>query len=381
MKRVLIVCNTLYGGGAEAVLQTVLNNINIKKYDITLYSMNREEIDKKVYKNDFHYKAVFNHKDGFFSSMYEIHNKIKGIIFMKFSSNLFYKLYIRGKFDIEIAFIEGESTKIVSGSNNKKSKKLAWVHIDLEKNPWTSFLYNGIEDETEHYNCFDKIVCVSNATKEAFCRKYKTENVKIITHYNPINVDLIKRRSMEYINNSYFSHDNNIEIIAVGRLVKQKGFDRLLEAAKDLSQLGYRFHLHIVGDGKEKVNLSKCVLNNNMEEYVTLHGYQNNPYKYMSHCDILICSSRAEGYSLVIAEAMTLGLAIVTTKCSGPCELVDNGKYGVLVENSTKGILNGLEYLIKNEEDLIMYKKLAKKRSCIFNLERNISELEKIIDE
>lgn len=380
MKQVLIVCNTLYGGGAEVVLQTVLNNIDIKKYNITLYSMHRENIDKNIYKNDFNYKVLFDNKQGNFSDIYKFYIRIKGLIFKKCSSNLFYRLFIRGNYDVEIAFIEGESTKVVSGSKNRKSKKIAWVHIDLEKNPWTSFLYKGIADETKHYDCFDKIVCVSNATKEAFCRKYKTKNAKVVTHYNPINVDLIRRKSRESIDVSCFLHEN-VEIIAVGRLVKQKGFDRLLKASNLLIQSGCKFHLHIIGDGEEKINLSKYISNNNLEKSITLHGYQDNPYKYMKHCDILICSSRAEGYSLVIAEAMILGLAIITTKCSGPCELVDNGEYGVLVENSTEGIFKGLERLIKNKADLIMYKKLAQNRSCIFDLKRNISELEKIIDE
>jgi hypothetical protein len=73
---------------------------------------------------------------------------------------------------VEVAFIEGESTKIIAGSPNKKSRKIAWVHVDLEANPWTDFLYKNKQDESSHYQKFDNIVCVSDGVKQAFARKY-----------------------------------------------------------------------------------------------------------------------------------------------------------------------------------------------------------------
>ena len=96
--------------------------------------------------------------------------------------------------------------------------------------------------------------------------------------------------------------------------------------------------------------------------------------------DILVCSSRAEGYSLVIAEAMVLGLAIITTNCSGPYELIDGGKYGILTENSTEGIYEALEHVLKNKKILERYKALALERSKMFNVQHNIQAIEQIID-
>ncbi len=167
--------NSLYGGGAEKVLQTLLKNIDYQKYDITLYSMHREILDPTCYPNSLHYRVVFDKKVGktpISSLFYSVLEKIKGKVFQFLPSSLFYRMYIHGKYDVEIAFIEGESTKIIAGSSNKKSKKIAWVHIDLISNPWTSFLYKNDEDEKKHYMKFDQICCVSEKVKEAFLQKY-----------------------------------------------------------------------------------------------------------------------------------------------------------------------------------------------------------------
>ena len=382
MKKVLIMANTLYSGGAERVLQTMLNHLDEKKYSITLYSMHREEIDSSIYKSKFRYKYLFDEKkEGniIFCQIYNLGNKIKGYIFSHFSSKVFYALFMHGKYDVEIAFIEGESTKIIAGSPNRNSKKIAWVHIDLEQNPWTSFLYKNDSDEANHYKRFNKIVCVSEATKLAFCKKYKINLNSVITHYNPIDADFIRKEADK--STETILDVNTIQIVAVGRLVTQKGFDRLLVATKRLLELGLNFQLHIIGSGEEYEVLKKYIEDNALSKIVVLHGYQKNPYSLMKQGDILVCSSRAEGYSLVIAEAMILGLAIVTTDCSGPCELIDNGKYGVLIQNTTEGIYDGLKRILMDRDLLEKYKLLSKKRSSMFNVGANIQKLEQIIDE
>ena len=380
-KKVLFMINSMYGGGAEKVLQTIINNIDQEKYEITVYSLHREKIDKKIYKKSFNYKVVFDLYQGknrikkIFSNIFL---KIKGKVFSHCSSNLFYTLFIHEKFDVEIAFIEGESTKIISGSNNKLSKKIAWVHVDLIENPWSDFIYKNVDDESRHYSKFDKIVCVSNATKKAFIDKYRIDDEKVVVHYNPIDTEDIIKKAGEKNNTSVCEIP---QIMAVGRLVNQKGFDRLLKAINRLKEEQEIFKLHIIGEGSQKEELNNYILKNNLQEYVKLHGYIENPYKLMKNGDILICSSRAEGFSLVIAEAIILGLAIVTTNCSGPVELIEDGKYGLLIENSQNGIYEGLKKLLNNKELIKEYKRKSNIRKNIFKIENNIKELEKLIDE
>lgn len=178
MKKIMFMTNTLYGGGAEKVLQTILKNLNFEKYDVTLYSLHREVLDPDKYPPNLKYKAVFDAYSGHSRLgrfLYGLYAMIRGKCFQILPSRIFYRLFIRGTFDVEVAFIEGESTKIISGSPNKKSRKIAWVHVDLEANPWTDFLYKNKQDESLHYQKFDKIVCVSDGVKQSFLKKYSLD--------------------------------------------------------------------------------------------------------------------------------------------------------------------------------------------------------------
>ncbi len=178
MKKIMFMTNTLYGGGAEKVLQTILKNLNYEKYDVTLYSMHREVLDPEKYPKNLKYRAVFDAYSGhsrlgrFLYGLYAI---VRGKCFQILPSTVFYRLFIRGTYDVEVAFIEGESTKIIAGSPNKKSRKIAWVHTDMLVNPWTDFLYKNKQDESRHYQKFDSIVCVSDGVKQSFLSKYSFE--------------------------------------------------------------------------------------------------------------------------------------------------------------------------------------------------------------
>lgn len=177
MKKIMFMTNTLYGGGAEKVLQTILKNLNYEKYDVTLYSMHREALDPEKYPPNLKYRVVFDAYSGHSRLIRYLHGlyaKVRGKAFQILPSSIFYRLFIRGTYDVEVAFIEGESTKIVAGSPNKKSRKIAWVHTDMLVNPWTDFLYKNKQDESLRYQKFDNIVCVSDGVKQAFLRKYQT---------------------------------------------------------------------------------------------------------------------------------------------------------------------------------------------------------------
>lgn len=175
MKRIMFMTNSMYGGGAEKVLQTLLHNLDRTKYDVTVYSMHDEQIRPEYYPTDVTYKAVFEGYHGNSALGKRLHillGKIKGKLFLAAPSRLFYLLFFHEKYDVEVAFIEGEATKIISGSTNKESKKIAWVHGDLQANPWTNFLFKSVEDESNHYRKFDQIVCVSEGVRAAFLAKY-----------------------------------------------------------------------------------------------------------------------------------------------------------------------------------------------------------------
>lgn len=164
-------------------------------------------------------------------------------------SNLIENKRIKDNYDIEIAFIEGITTKIISYSTNKNSKKYAWVHIDLEKKNYVSKFYKNKEEQIKSYEKFDKIFCVSDDVRDSFTRVFGINN-NVITQYNPVDEIKIRCLSTEKIDD--VDINNKFKIITVGRLEPQKGFDRLLKIHKRLIEEGFDYELWILGEGIQK---------------------------------------------------------------------------------------------------------------------------------
>src|SRR5690606_36454142 len=126
----------------------------------------------------------------------------------------------------------------------------------------------------------------------------------------------------------------------------QKGYPRLLNVIKKLAEDSFQFHLYILGDGALEKELVYLIEAYNIQKFVTMLGFNENPHKYVKSCDLFVCSSFEEGFTTAITESVILGTPVVTTDCSGMDEILDNGSIGVIVENSETGLENGLRTLL-----------------------------------
>ena len=379
MKRVLFLINSLYGGGAEKVLQTILNNLDLSRYEVTLCSVVRDQLNEQ-YPKGIHYSYVYNSTRGRKTSrignvLIKIENKLKLFLYQHASPALFYSLFVRGQYDTVIAFIEGYATRIVSGAKDS-CHKIAWVHIDMSRNHWSSVAYKSYEEEKQSYQKYDSIVCVSENVKESMLKVYGELNCLMVL-YNPIDDQLIREQSTAA--DPVFRHRRRIKLISIGRLVEQKGYDRLLPIAKHLLEKGYQFDLIIIGEGPELRNLQSYIDSHNMSDYVHLLGYLENPYPDLLESDLFICSSRSEGYSTVLTEAMILGVPVITTRCAGVNELLDGGECGMIVDNDSDALERGLEGLFLKQDKLLLLKKKAARRGESIKLSELISKLQSIL--
>lgn len=332
--KILIIENNLSGGGAEKVLITLLENFMPPKYDITLLLIK----NKGIYLNDIpsHIKIKY---------MLDVSNEEKA--FPKDADTLtkYYERELDNDYDVEIAFLEGPPTKLLSYSTNDHSRKIAWVHIDLEKVHWTYPYFQSVEEERDCYLKMDDIVFVSENTRKGFEHLFNIQlpNTHVIN--NPINKTKIQNlAATEAIKYSSFT------CVVVGSLTNRKGQSRLLYAMGRLWQEGYRFHLYLVGEGNEEKSLKELSHILNIAEYVHFTGFQRNPYTYMKNADLLISSSISEGYPLVSCEALSIGLPILATDCTGNRDVLQNGKYGLLVENTEAGIFQGLKSILDSTQ-------------------------------
>ncbi len=172
---------------------------------------------------------------------------------------------------------------------------------------------------------------------------------------------------------------DRLMICSVGRLVKAKGYDRLLKVHKRLYDEGILYDLVIVGDGPEYDNYYRYISDNGIEDSVHLIGKRDNPYKYMKQSDLFVCSSRWEGFSTVISEAVILGVPIVTTNVSGTKELLGNNEYGLITENTTEDLYKGLKQYLTNpnmqkyKKEKVKDKNIRKRKLKIVGNFENIS--------
>ena len=177
------------------------------------------------------------------------------------------------------------------------------------------------------YSKSDLVVSNSAGNRNDLINNFGLKENSVLTLNNPIDVKRILKMSKSSVNVDF----SRFSFISVGRIDEGKNHNLLLEAYKRLDAPNSQ--LIIVGDGPLKHRLVKKINDYNLEEKVLIIGFDSNPYKYMARSDVFLFSSNYEGFPNVLVEALSCGLPVVSTDCrSGPREILENGKYGVLTK-------------------------------------------------
>jgi glycosyltransferase involved in cell wall biosynthesis len=153
---------------------------------------------------------------------------------------------------------------------------------------------------------------------------------------NPIDAVEIRRLAEPAASSS-----NRLRFCAIGRLARQKGYDVLLEAAaKAAPSLGGNWELLVCGSGPLREALVRRSAELGLTDHVSFLGFVENPYPLLASADVFVHAARWEGFGLVLAEALTLGVPVIATACpGGPREILDDGRVGVLVPPEDPGAL------------------------------------------
>ena len=389
-KKVLFLIHTLQVGGAEKVLVNLVNKMNQEKFDITVMTVINTGAFRDNLNDNIHYKTIFN--VGFLNN--KKHNKKSGNLLDKTSKikkifatlykffwrnvncQRIYDKYVKDNYDIEVAFLEGVASKIIANSTNEKAKKIVWLHVDLINETKTESFFKSKQDEAKNYNKFDQVVGVSKYVIEQAIKKFNLDKKKTLVRYNPIDILDIKKKANENVN----LEKDKFTMITIGRLTKQKGYDRLLKIVKRLNEDGFNYNLWIIGVGAEENSLKKYISENQLTN-VNLLGYQSNPYKFIKLADMFVCSSRAEGFSTVVSEAIILEKPIVTTDCAGMREMLgENSEYGLICKNDEEALYETIKSFLKDKKIFEYYKKEVKKRKNYFDINESIKEIEKLFE-
>jgi len=198
--------------------------------------------------------------------------------------------------------------------------------------------------------------------------------------YNPLNSSEIIKLSKKRIKFKFF-RKGYLNIISVGRLVDQKDHLTLL---KSLNSIKYKinFKLLIIGDGYNKLNILNYIKNNKLNSNVKLLTDISNPFPYILKADILVLSSVFEGLPNVLLEALTLKKFIISTNCpTGPSEILNNGKGGILVPVKDHVKLSKKIIFYKENSKILKNKvHYARKNLKRFDKDNVLKEYKKFID-
>ena len=342
-KTLLFFSPAIEGGGVEKNLFNITNffcnNIN----DIYLITANSNK--KKLFNQKINFISpklnYWSHSNRFFKTFISIVLFIKffikkkdKIVIFSFNSNLY-----------AIILAKIFNCKVIIRSN---AAPIGYSKKMIKKKFFTFFLKFA-----------DLVIVNSYEFKKEMKKQF---NISAICIYNPLEkIDRIIKNSKKKIILNFFQK-NTLNIISIGRLVKQKDHLTLLKAISKLNKK-IKLNLLIVGDGEEKKNIVKYIIENKLQKVVKIIKFKKNPYPYLQKSDILVLSSLYEGLPNVLIEALALKKFVISSNCqTGPKEILANQKYGSL--------FNVKDYLKLEEKIYDFYKnkkKLRKKTLLAFN--------------
>lgn len=367
MKKILFFINTLGGGGAEKVLVDLVNSLDHSQYKVDVVSVTGGVHESRL-SNHINYYKIIKTNNSFF-------NRLFVRIFYHLPVSLVNRLIKKDNYDIEIAYIEGFPTKVI-GASKGKSKKVAFVHCDVSVQNVLDKIYRTKKQCINDYNRFDRVCFVSDAAKNGFETITGSLKNSVVVH-NIIDFNDVKQKSQFSISQEY--ETSGMKLISVGRLSKEKGYERLIKVLSEIKEK-YSFELWLLGTGERLSAIEEQIkafgLNN-----IKLLGFQSNPYAFINKADLLICPSFYEGYSTVAVESMILGVPVLTTECAGMKEILENGKCGIIVENSEEGIKKGLMSLFEDEMLYSRIKNGAQMKKESYTNELAVKEYDELFKE
>ena len=372
-KKIIIVNNNMKVGGVQKSLCNLLWSV-YDEYDVTLCLFSKRgsyinEIPSRVKviesRGPFRYfgisqaecKKHFSDKvkRGALALLCKIFGRSKILkLMLKFEG------VIQDEFDCAVAFLHNGRKKSFYGGVQeyvlkcvKANRKIAFLHCDYEK----------CGANNENNNCtieqFDLVAACSEGCKSTFVSavprlKEKCTTVRNFHRYEEIH---------KLADNDTINYDvNTINLVIVSRLSHEKGIDRAINVCAEEYRKGHNITLHILGEGPMRGELEELAARLRISDRVIFHGEQSNPYRYMKNADILLMTSYHEAAPMVIDEAISLGLPVLTMQTTSSDEMVKDTQGGWVCENNSESFAITLDKLLNDLNAVELISNNLKKR-------------------
>jgi glycosyltransferase involved in cell wall biosynthesis len=317
--KILIFIPSLQCGGSEKYVSLLCNNIDSRKFDVTV--------------------AVINNNNQF----YQIRNAAIRVIDLEMNRVLYSFFKIRRivkQIQPDIIFTNANHLNLyfaifknfITPKITIVARESSIVSINSKRAKWP-FIYNAaIKFFYKRLNC---IICQSQYMQHDLIANYDIEKYNTVVINNPVeenefavNIDIQKNK-----------------FITVARLSEEKGIDRLIRA---VAKLSIPFSYHIIGEGDKKEKLQNLINSLQLQNKVFLEGQKNNPFAGKEDAGLFLMGSHYEGFPNVLLEAGMLGMPAVAFNVPGGInEIIVDGENGLLVkDNDENGFAIAIEKAI-----------------------------------
>lgn len=344
MKKNLLITSVHLGiGGIETVLINILNLIDTKKYNVDLVLYKDFGVNKNLIPDSINIYNPFSYKNCKLLSKLVKNDKITSKIIRKlFYNKITIKKFIKNKkYDVGIAFSGYHYLSDMLVNYSSCQKKYIWAHTDFKY-----LIDNDDKLKKQFYKTcdkyieFDKIVCVSESSKKQLEKILPSYRAKI-TYID--NISNFKKT------NEYIKLKGDYNIVCIGRMEPQKGYDRMIDVIeKIINNTAKNICVTVVGDGSEKTNIENIIKSKNMEKYFDFVGASPNVSKYLNSADLFLSTSYSEGAGMVLLEALISRVPIVAPNVNGIKDIFKMAPKNsfLLTDNNVDAIANGIKEAI-----------------------------------
>ena len=372
------------GGGGEAVLTTLVNNLpstwKIDILEVMSFDIKKEPINKNIRL----LAPLTRRKDH--TKFYRFFNPV-----LINKPQIVRSIYGLKGYDVVISWIPLYSMFLLPAFED--AKRILWFLGMIEDLPTFSYpLSDDYYEEKVHFNikknvlkCADSVLVMSRMCLRCLNKVFSESSKKSKVLYSGTPIENIIEHSEEKIANSKLLELFQKEepaLIVIGRLDRNKNFSLALEAVKILKMRGVLCRLIVLGFETPDVDLHQLATSLDIKERVFFLGYQQNPLPFLARSKLLLITSFSEGFPTVATEAMSLGVPFVTTPVSGASEeLANNGSCGLVSDWNATEYADKIEKLITDEALYQKMSKACKEHIKNYSVGNFVKSFENLLDE
>ncbi|MDO4188989.1 MAG: glycosyltransferase [Lachnospiraceae bacterium] len=358
VKILFIINNFTAGGGAEAVLTSIVNNLDESKYNIGIVEIihsgiKQEKLKKSIKIYPYYVEADDPDRK---KKMYSVYHEWEAVR----------ERLIPKDYDVYISFNYLKPTFLLPP--NKKS--ISWIHGDMY-----NLLSDNLSEERElqrtAFTNVNRIVAISDITRQSIEDIFPEYKLKICDIYNGVDISEVRRKALQQT-------DVRLEkksILAVGRLDDNKNPMRLLKVFGDVKKRVWDAHLYYLGYGHLIDQVKEKSKEMGIENCVHCLGYYDNPFPIINQCKVVGMMSKSEGFPMALLEAAALGKPFVATKVGGASVLSANGKCGRVIMEDEQAVNAFADYLCDDRINHDIMEEIEK-----YDIKEYIRKIENLID-